>query len=129
MHKHRHQVYATLQGKFLNKQLLEQLPEVSGVGRYKNADSPGIIYPERAQFHLLEPANDYSDVANYISRLEKHYPILRASGVHEIILRWTILSNSPGHEMNTELSPEDVARLAGINASVAITFYASAHYL
>ncbi|PPK88591.1 hypothetical protein CLV84_1560 [Neolewinella xylanilytica] len=126
MHTIRHQVYATLQGKSLNQEVFEQLPEVSGVGRYLNADDPGIRYPERAQFHLPEVSHTPSAVSDYISGLEKYYATLQRGGVRHIILRWTILSNDHRHQINTEVSAEDLARLASMNASLAITFSAAA---
>ena len=128
MYQVRHQVYATLEGLSLEEEALERIPEVSDVGRYKNADHSGIRYPERALFHLPDPQYDYTDVTTCIDRLETRYPDLRAGGVAQIILRWTLLSNDPGHEVNTELDRDDLERLVNMNASLAVTFYAKAHF-
>ncbi|WP_116107406.1 hypothetical protein [Lewinella sp. IMCC34191] len=126
MYKVRHQVYATLEGNRLDT-VIERLPGLSGVGRYKNADHPGIRYPERAQLHLPEPRNDYTDIIALIDSLEKHSPVLREAGVKRMILRWTILSNDPAHEVNTELGAGELLRLANLHASLAVSFYAKAH--
>ena len=119
-----------LRGKSLEEKL-EALPEVSDVGRYKNVenytDYPWFKYPERARFHLLQPQYDYFDIEKIIDRLETQYPILQAGGVEEIILYWTIVSNDPAHEVNTELDREHLLRLVNLNGSLAITFYAKAH--
>ena len=126
MYKVRHRVYATLEGKSLDKKL-EELSEISGVGRYKNADHPGIRFPERAQFYLDKPSYTPDDVTTAIDKLEAHFPILQSGGVRKVILRWTILSNDPAYEVNTELGQSDLLRLANLNGSLAITFYAKAH--
>ena len=107
-------IYTKLVGDALDNQLVETFPEIDRVGKYKN------VAGYNADWYTPAYPGEYLDdlIDRHLGSLEAAHDTLTQLGVKRRIVYVTVTVSLQG---NFELNEEQVRRIAGLNAALAVT--------